>query len=100
MVHERRTFRSKAKSQPRDSVWANEKWGGDMGWWGPIAWVNIDLRCWVALFKWHARVMAQNSIQSHWDLVLGVPLETAVGGDGGGWYGIENELMVVVLVCN
>ena len=65
-----------------------------MGWWGPTGWVNVDLRCWVATFE-RARIMAQNSIQSHWDSVWGMLLETAVGGNGGGWWDIGNEAMAV-----
>jgi hypothetical protein len=39
--------------------------------------------------------MAQNSIQSHWDSVWGMLLETAVGSNGGGWWDIGNEAMAV-----
>jgi hypothetical protein len=38
---------------------------------------------------------AESPKPSHWGLVTGAPLETAVGGDGGRWYGGGYEVAVV-----
>jgi hypothetical protein len=47
-------------------------------------------------------VLGQNSKPSRRGSVTGVWLETVIGGNGSGWCGVGNEVVVVVVVrvCN